>query len=160
MGQACGIEPCQRNIGTRLIDIGNDVPPPSLFNKAHAFPDEEGRAEGVGFADAPAQRIVGEADGLFALGFCAGAAGGGDGNEVVFFVPGEALARMPANLLFNQATEAVVGEAFVFEDAHEVVAHIAGLRMLGAPGERHLGRWIEQVAGRVVGKGFVADGVY
>ena len=161
---ANGIDARQRHIAARLIDVGGGMESAPLFDQPHAFPDEFGAPEVIGLADAPAQRVVLEAGGLgrvrgggsrpVGLGAFAGPglghgadARGVHGAQPVFVVPLEALDGVFAAALFREPAVAVVVVAFVFEHAHEVVAHVAAGTAFG-------GRLVEQVAGRVVSEAF------
>ena len=151
---ATRIQPCQRHIAAWLVHVADDTRSAPLLDQAHAFPDEDRAAEAVVLGNASAQRVVVESRCLRVLLIGARPSGSADFDESALVIPTEALGRVPATELLDQAPMAVVEEALVFEDANQVVFDVAGLGVLGSCAERLLGGAIEDVAGRVVLEGF------
>ena len=81
-----GIQPRQRYVAARLVHVTDDGAASALFEEAHAFPDEHCGAEAVVFRYSPAYGVVVEPGGLRRLVLGAGAPGGADRCEAVFFV--------------------------------------------------------------------------
>ncbi len=96
------IQPRQRYIAVGLVHIADDGAASALFNEPHAFPDEGGGAEAVVFGYPAAYGVVVEPGGLCGFVFGAGAAGGGNCRQAVFFVPFKCLRGVFAAELSNQ----------------------------------------------------------
>ena len=130
------IQPRQRHVAVRLVDVADDAGAPAFLNEAHAFPDEDGAAKAVVLGDSSAECVVVESRRLRRLLLCARPSGGADLNESALVIPAEGLRRVPATELFDQTPMAVVEEALVFKDPNEVVFDVAGLgwRRLGVKG--------------------------
>ena len=80
------IQARQRHVAVRLVHVTDDGAASALFEEAHAFPDEHCGAEAVVFRYSPAYGVVVEPGGLRRLVLGAGAPGGADRCEAVFFV--------------------------------------------------------------------------
>ena len=80
------IQARQRYVAARLVHVTDDGAASALFEEAHAFPDEHCGAEAVVFRYSPAYGVVVEPGGLRRLVLGAGAPGGADRCEAVFFV--------------------------------------------------------------------------
>ena len=80
------IQPRQRHVAVRLVHVADDGAASALFNEAHAFPDEDCGAKAVVFGYPAAYGVVVKPGGLRRLVLGAGAPGGADRCEAVFFV--------------------------------------------------------------------------
>ena len=80
------IQARQRYVAARLVHVTDDGAASALFEEAHAFPDEHCGAKAVVFRYSPAYGVVVEPGGLRRLVLGAGAPGGADRCEAVFFV--------------------------------------------------------------------------
>ena len=149
---ATRIQPCQRHIAVRLVDVADDTRSAPLLDQAHAFPDEDGAAEGIVLGNASAQGVVVESRRLRRLLLGARPSRGADLNESALVIPTEGLRRVPATELLDQAPVAVIEEALVFKDPNEVVFDVAGLAVLGALADGLLRSVVQDVALWVVGK--------
>ena len=98
------IQARQRYVAARLVHVTDDGAASSLFDEAHAFPDEDRGAKAVVFRYSPAYGVVVEPGGLCGFVLGAGAPGGGDCCEAAFFVPFESLGGVFAAELSNQQT--------------------------------------------------------
>ena len=152
------IQARQRHVAVRLVLVADDSAASALFDEEHAFPDKDCGAKAVVLGDPAAYGVVVEAGGLCGCVLGAGAAGGGDCGEAVFFVPLECLGGVFAAEFLDQPAVAVVGVPFVFVHPHEVVAHVAFLQVLGALGQLGLAVVVQNVARRVVLEGLAVGG--
>ena len=96
------IQARQRHVAVRLVHVADDGAASALFDEAHAFPDEDCGAKAVVFGYPAAYGVVVEFGGLGGFVFGAGAPGGGDCCEAVFFVPLECLGGVFAAELLDQ----------------------------------------------------------
>ena len=85
--------------------------------------------------------------------FCAGPTGCANFEQVVFFIPVEALVRVFARQFADESAMAVVEVPLVFKHAHEVVAHVTALRQGCAAVHCLLGGTVLAVACGVVAEG-------
>ena len=144
------IQPCQRHIAAWLVHVADDTRSAPLLDQAHALPDELSGSKGVVLGDSSAERVVVESRCLRVLLLCARPSGGADLNESALVIPTEALGRVPATELLDQAPMAVVEETLIFKDPNEVVFDVAGLAVLGALADGLLRSVVQDVARRVV----------
>ena len=80
------VQPRQRHVAPRLVHVADDTLASALFNEPHAFPDEDCGAKAVVLGDPAAYGVVVEPGGLCGFVLGAGAPGGADRCEAVFFV--------------------------------------------------------------------------
>ena len=80
------IQARQRHVAVRLVHVADDGAASALFDEAHAFPDEDCGAKAVVLGYSPTYGVVVEPGGLRRLVLGAGAPGGADRCEAVFFV--------------------------------------------------------------------------
>ena len=149
------IQARQRHVAVRLVHVADDGAASALFDEAHAFPDEDCGAKAVVLGYSPTYGVVVEPGGLCGFVLGAGAPGGGDCCEAVFFIPCEALVGVFACQFADEPAMAVVEVAFVFKHPHQVVAHVAALGQRCAAVHCLLGGVVLDVAGRVVAEGLV-----
>ena len=144
------IQSGQRHIAVRLVDIADDTRSAPLLDQAHAFPDEDGAAKAVVLGNASAQRVVVESRCLRVLLIGARPSGSADFDESALVIPTEALGRVPATELLDQAPMAVIEETLVFKDPNEVVFDVASLGVLRSLADGLLRSVVQDVARRVV----------